>query len=54
MPLKIVVIGAGLGGLAVALSVKEESPDHDVFVVESAPVLAEVSWSRKSTSAAKY
>lgn len=46
MPLKIVVIGAGLGGLAAALSVKQESPQHDVLVVESAPVLAEVSWFR--------
>jgi len=42
MPLKIVVIGAGLGGLAAALSVKQESPQHDVLVVESAPVLAEI------------
>jgi 2-polyprenyl-6-methoxyphenol hydroxylase-like FAD-dependent oxidoreductase len=42
MPLNIVVIGAGLGGLAAALSIKQESPAHDVLVVESAPVLAEV------------
>ncbi|KAJ5904880.1 uncharacterized protein N7473_001796, partial [Penicillium subrubescens] len=42
MSLNIVVIGAGLGGLAAALSVKEESPHHDVLVVESAPVLAEI------------
>jgi salicylate hydroxylase len=42
MSLNIVVIGAGLGGLAAALSIKQESPDHDVLVVESAPVLAEV------------
>ncbi|KAG5761246.1 hypothetical protein H9Q72_010647 [Fusarium xylarioides] len=41
MPLKIVVIGAGLSGLAAALSIKQESPAHDVLVVESAPVLAE-------------
>lgn len=42
MPLNIVIIGAGLGGLAAALSIKQESPTHDVLVVESAPVLAEV------------
>ena len=42
MPLNIVVIGAGLGGLAAALSIKHESPAHDVLVVESASVLAEV------------
>lgn len=42
MPLDIVVIGAGLGGLAAALSIKQESPAHSVLVVESAPVLAEV------------
>ncbi|KAF5688945.1 salicylate hydroxylase [Fusarium denticulatum] len=41
MPLNIVVIGAGLGGLAAALSIKQEAPAHDVLVVESAPVLAE-------------
>lgn len=43
MPLKIVIIGAGLGGLAAALSIKQESPDHDVLVIESAAVLAEAS-----------
>lgn len=42
MPLNVVVIGAGLGGLAAALSIKHESPAHDVLVVESASVLAEV------------
>lgn len=44
MSLNIVVIGAGLGGLAAALSIKRERPDHDVLVVESAPVLAEVQY----------
>lgn len=43
MSLNIVIIGAGLGGLAAALSVKQESPNHDVLVVESASELAEVS-----------
>ncbi|KAJ6026877.1 hypothetical protein N7460_011694 [Penicillium canescens] len=42
MPLNIVIIGAGLGGLAAALSIKQESPHHDVLVVESAPMLAEI------------
>ncbi|KAI9154772.1 FAD-dependent monooxygenase OpS4 [Paramyrothecium foliicola] len=42
MPLNIVIIGAGLGGLAAALSIKQEMPAHDVLVVESAPVLAEI------------
>uniref|UniRef100_A0A0D2XBW0 FAD-binding domain-containing protein n=1 Tax=Fusarium oxysporum (strain Fo5176) TaxID=660025 RepID=A0A0D2XBW0_FUSOF len=42
MPLNIVVIGAGLGGLAAALSIKHETPAHDVLVVESASVLAEI------------
>lgn len=42
MPLKIVIIGAGLGGLAAAISLKHESQEHDVLVVESAPELAEV------------
>ncbi|RKL07413.1 hypothetical protein BFJ68_g9916 [Fusarium oxysporum] len=42
MPLNVVVIGAGLGGLAAALSIKHESPAHDVLLVESASVLAEI------------
>lgn len=50
MPLNILVIGAGLGGLAAALSIKQEAPTHDVLVVESAPVLAEVGLSKYSFS----
>ncbi|SPN96505.1 related to 2-polyprenyl-6-methoxyphenol hydroxylase and related FAD-dependent oxidoreductases [Cephalotrichum gorgonifer] len=42
MSLAIVIIGAGLGGLAAALSIRQESPHHDVLIVESAPVLAEI------------
>ena len=43
MPLKIIIVGAGLGGLAAAISIKTENPIHDVHVLESAPELAEVS-----------
>lgn len=42
MPLNILIVGAGLGGLAAAISVKLENPDHRVQVIESAPALAEV------------
>ncbi|KAH7074026.1 hypothetical protein BKA63DRAFT_515234 [Paraphoma chrysanthemicola] len=42
MPLNIIIVGAGLGGLAAAISAKLENPDHWVQVIESAPALAEV------------
>lgn len=42
MPLNIIIVGAGLGGLAAAISVKLEQPLHNVQVIESAPELAEV------------
>lgn len=42
MVLKVVIIGAGLGGLAAAVSIKTESPQTDVLVLESASALAEV------------
>ncbi|KAH9203818.1 hypothetical protein DL95DRAFT_500329 [Leptodontidium sp. 2 PMI_412] len=42
MSFKIVVVGAGLGGLAAAVSLKTESPKHDVLVLDSAPSLAEI------------
>ncbi|OAL54678.1 FAD/NAD(P)-binding domain-containing protein [Pyrenochaeta sp. DS3sAY3a] len=42
MSLNIIIVGAGLGGLATAISVKQEKPDHQVQVIESAPALAEV------------
>ncbi|KAH7112074.1 hypothetical protein B0J11DRAFT_562444 [Dendryphion nanum] len=42
MPLNIVIVGAGLGGLAAAISIKSEQPDHSVQVIESAPELSEV------------
>lgn len=42
MPLSIIIVGAGLGGLAAAISTKLENRGHDVQVIESAPELAEV------------
>lgn len=42
MGLRILIIGAGLGGLAAAISIKFENPEHNVVVIESAPELAEV------------
>ncbi|PSN71900.1 FAD/NAD(P)-binding domain-containing protein [Corynespora cassiicola Philippines] len=42
MPLNIVVVGAGLGGLAAAISIKLEQPGHHVQVIESAGQLTEV------------
>ncbi|KAB5540244.1 hypothetical protein GE09DRAFT_252781 [Coniochaeta sp. 2T2.1] len=42
MSFKIVIIGAGLGGLAAAISIKTEAPQHNVLVLESAPALAEI------------
>lgn len=40
--LNIVVIGAGLGGLAVALALRTATSRHVITVLESAPALAEV------------
>jgi hypothetical protein len=40
--MEIVIVGAGLGGLAAALAVKSANPPHKVLVIESAPQLAEV------------
>jgi len=48
MSFKIVIVGAGLGGLAAAVSIKTESPKHDVLVLESAPSLAEVCFKRNN------
>ena len=42
MPLRFLIIGAGLGGLAAAISLKNERAAHDVLVIESASELAEV------------
>lgn len=40
--MKIIIIGAGLGGLALAVSLRSETHRHDVVVIDSAPELAEV------------
>ncbi|OBT97710.1 hypothetical protein VE01_05027 [Pseudogymnoascus verrucosus] len=40
--LNIVVIGAGLGGLAVALALRTATSRHVITVLESAPALAEI------------
>jgi salicylate hydroxylase len=42
MSLNVVIVGAGLGGLAAAISTKLEAPSHSVLVIESAAELAEV------------
>ncbi|KAK5064361.1 hypothetical protein LTR84_000194 [Exophiala bonariae] len=42
MSLSIIIIGAGLGGLAAAVSIKSECAHHNVLVLESAPQLAEI------------
>lgn len=42
MSLNIVIVGAGLGGLAAAISTKLEAPTHSVLIIESAAELAEV------------
>jgi len=39
-PLKIIIIGAGPGGLAAAIATKREG--HDVTILERAPELIEV------------
>lgn len=39
--MKILIIGAGLGGLAAAVALRSESTAHEVLVVDSAPELAE-------------
>lgn len=39
--MKIVIIGAGLGGLVAAVAMKVERSIHDVLVIDSAPELAE-------------
>lgn len=42
MSLQILIVGAGLGGLAAAISIKLEKSEHNVQVIESAQELVEV------------
>lgn len=42
MPLRVLVIGAGLAGLAAALSTKLANPSHEVTILETVSELAEV------------
>lgn len=42
MSLSIIIVGAGLGGLAAAISTKLENPSHNVLVLEAAKELAEI------------
>ncbi|KAJ2896765.1 FAD-dependent monooxygenase OpS4 [Zalerion maritima] len=41
-PLRIIVVGAGLGGLATSIAFTLSNPAHQVTILEQAPVLAEV------------
>ncbi|PBP17090.1 FAD dependent oxidoreductase [Diplocarpon rosae] len=41
-PLQVIIIGAGLAGLAAAISTKLANPDHQVTILESVRELAEV------------
>ncbi|RAL59245.1 hypothetical protein DID88_006960 [Monilinia fructigena] len=42
MPLRVLVVGAGLAGLAAALSTKLANPSHEVTILETVSELAEV------------
>lgn len=48
MPLRVLIIGAGLAGLAAALSTKLANPEHEVTILESVSELAEVGVSFKT------
>lgn len=40
MPFSVVIVGAGLGGLAASIALKKKG--HDVLILEGAPQLGEV------------
>jgi 2-polyprenyl-6-methoxyphenol hydroxylase-like FAD-dependent oxidoreductase len=42
MPLRVVIVGAGLAGLAAAVSTKLANPSHEVTILEAVHELAEV------------
>jgi salicylate hydroxylase len=42
MPIHLIVIGAGLAGLAAAISTKVANPKHEVTILESVRELAEI------------
>ncbi len=42
MSIHLIVIGAGLAGLAAAISTKVANPEHEVTILESVKELAEI------------
>ena len=42
MPIQVIVIGAGLAGLAAAISIKIANPEHQVTVFEAVHKLDEI------------
>jgi salicylate hydroxylase len=48
MSIHLIVIGAGLAGLAAAISTKVANPEHQVTILESVRELAEIGVSSSS------
>jgi salicylate hydroxylase len=48
MSLHLIIIGAGLAGLAAAISTKVANPEHQVTILESVRELAEIGVSSSS------